>query len=175
MTFAAFGCALDVLDAPEKLAMKLGYLNALREGVIDEAVARDPYDLLARELTGADGLVTVGRLELESWMTPRPRLDVLDMVDVLLYRDFLDTGGCVVMSARLREFVRQMVLPLSPFLIGVDHSLTGGVLDAICGTRPDRDGARRPRQPLRRHAGVGQEGGGRWRVGGYCSHRTGRT
>lgn len=136
MTFAAFGCALDVLDAPEKLAMKLGYLNALREGVIDEAVARDPYDLLARELTGADGLVTVGRLELESWMTPRPRLDALDMVDVLLYREFLDTGGCVVVSARLREFVRQMVLPLSPFLIGVDHSLTGGVLDAICGPDP---------------------------------------
>jgi arginase family enzyme len=138
MTFAAFGCALDVLDAPEKLAMKLAYLNAAREGLVDESVARDPYDLMVRELSDVEGLVTVGRLELESWMTPRPRPDALDQVDVLLYREFLDTGGCVVVSARVREFVRQMVMPLSPFLIGVDHSLTGGVLDAICGPDPSR-------------------------------------
>jgi arginase family enzyme len=136
MTFAAFGCALDVLDAPEKLALKLAYMNAVREGLVDESTARDPYDLVVRELSGVEGLVTVGRLELESWMTPRPRPDALDRVDVLLYREFLDTGGCVVVSARVREFVRQMVLPLSPFLIGVDHSLTGGVLDAICGPDP---------------------------------------
>lgn len=131
LTFAAFGCALDVLDAPEKLAMKLAYLNALREGVISGPPARDPYELLTAALDGTAGLVTVGRLELESWMTPRPGLEQGDLVDALLYREFLDTGGCSVVAARLREFVKDRVLPLAPFLIGVDHSLTGAVLEAL--------------------------------------------
>lgn len=55
MTFAAFGCALDVLDAPEKLAIKLAYINALRESVVEDSIARDPYDLLTRELSDTPG------------------------------------------------------------------------------------------------------------------------
>lgn len=131
MTFAAFGCSLDVLDAPEKMAMKLAYMNALREGLISGIVARDPYDLVLRELDGEQGVVAVGRLEIEPWLTPRPGIDALESVDVLLYREFLDTGGCEVISARVREFVRDRVLPLGPFMIGVDHSLTYGVLEAL--------------------------------------------
>ena len=137
MTFASFGCALDVLDAPDKLALKLAYLDALRKGLLRPDIARDPYDLLETVLEGTAGLVTVGKLELEPWMTPRPALDAGNQVDVMLYREFLDTGGCAIVSARLREFVRDRVLPLTPFMIGVDHSLTGGVLDAICGPDPE--------------------------------------
>ncbi|MHB8894516.1 MAG: arginase family protein [Candidatus Geothermincolia bacterium] len=131
MTFAAFGCALDVLDAPEKIAMKLAYVNALREGLISDPIARDPFDLLMPALEDAPGLVTVGKLEIEPWFTPRPGLEGPDNIDILLYREFLDTGGCAVVSARLREFVRDRVLPLSPVLLGVDHSLTEGVLEAL--------------------------------------------
>jgi len=116
--------------------MKLAYLEALRQGRIEDGTARDPYDLLMRELSGVEGLVTAGRLELESWMTPRPRLEDSGAVEAPLYREFLDTGGCAIVSARLREFVRERVEPLAPFMIGVDHSLTGGVLDAICGPDP---------------------------------------
>jgi arginase family enzyme len=137
MTFASFGCALDVLDAPDKLALKLAYLDALREGRVQADIARDPYDLLQAALDGAAGLVTVGKLELEAWMTPRPALAAAGEVVVPLYREFLDTGGCAIVSARVREFVRERVLPLTPFMIGVDHSLTGGVLDAICGPDPE--------------------------------------
>jgi len=137
MTFASFGCAPDVLDAPDKLALKLAYLDALRKGLVGGDIARDPYDLLETALEGTAGLVTVGKLELEPWMTPRPALDAGNQVDVMLYREFLDTGGCAIVSARLREFVRDRVLPLTPFMIGVDHSLTGGVLDAICGPDPE--------------------------------------
>ena len=83
--------------------------------------------------------VTVaGKLEIESWLTPRPSLRDLDSVDPRLYREFLDTGGCEVISARLREFVKERVLPLRPLFVGVDHSLTGGVLEALAseGARP---------------------------------------
>jgi arginase family enzyme len=131
MTYASFGCSLDVLDAPEKMAMKVAFLNALREGIITGPVARDPYELVTEALGNAPGLVSIGRLEIEPWMTPRPNIDAIDMVDVSLYREFIDTGGCAVVSARLREFVRERVLPLTPLLIGVDHSLSGGVLEAL--------------------------------------------
>jgi arginase family enzyme len=131
MTYASFGCSLDVLDAPEKMAMKLAFLNALREGIITGPVARDPYELVVDALGDTPGLVTIGRLEIEPWMTPRPNIEAIDMIDVPLYTEFIDTGGCNVVSARLREFVRERVLPLTPLLIGVDHSLTGGVLEAL--------------------------------------------
>lgn len=131
MTFGAFGCSLDVLDAPEKLAMKLAYMNALRQGLITEDVARDPYDLLIRALEGTDGLVTIGRLEIEPWLAPRPSLEALERVDAAMYMEFLDAGGCEVLAARIREFVLDRVLPREPLLIGVDHSLTGGVLEAL--------------------------------------------
>jgi len=62
MTFASFGCALDVLDAPDKLALKLAYLDALRKGLVGGDIARDPYDLLETALEGTAGLVTVGKL-----------------------------------------------------------------------------------------------------------------
>jgi hypothetical protein len=40
LDFAIVGCSLDALDAEDKLAMKLAYLYALREGVVEEALAR---------------------------------------------------------------------------------------------------------------------------------------
>lgn len=123
-----------MLDAHEKLAMKVAYVNALREGVLTPDVARDPYELLMRELEGAPGLVTIGRLEIETWLTPRPGLEALGRLGAEFSREFLDAQGCKTVSARLREFVRDRVLPLRPMLVGVDHSLTGGVLEALCDT-----------------------------------------
>ncbi len=133
MEFALVGCSLDALDAEEKLAMKLAYLFALREGITAEGFARDPFDLLERELSRIPGVTVAGRLEIESFLTPRPSASDLDDIDPGLYREFLDTGGCSVVSARLREFVNKRALPLRPLLVGVDHSLTGGVLEALAG------------------------------------------
>jgi arginase family enzyme len=139
-TFACFGCSLDVLDAPEKLAMKHAYLEAVRDGRAGQGIARDPFDLLSAALEEVPGVVSAGRLELESWMTPRPRVEDLERINAQLSREFIDTDGCGIISARVREFVRQRVLPLVPLMIGVDHSLTGGVLDAICTEDPTEVG-----------------------------------
>jgi len=128
MDFAAFGCALDALDAPEKVAMKLAFLEALVEGRISGPLARDPYDLMGRYLKDVPGIRPVGRLELESWLTPRPDPSDVERVTPESYRQFLDSGGCADISARLGRFVSEDVLPSKPLLIGVDHSLTGAVL-----------------------------------------------
>lgn len=131
LDFAVLGCSLDALDAQDKLAMKLAYLFALREGLLGEGIARDPYDMLVGNLSELPGVSVGGKLELESVLTPRPAAADLDDIQPGLFREFLDTGGCGAISARLREFVKKRVLPLRPLLVGVDHSLTGGVLEAI--------------------------------------------
>ncbi len=138
MDFAIVGCSLDALDAEEKLAMKLAYLYALKEGVVDEVLARDPYELLVGPLSELPGVSVAGSLEIESWLTPRPFACDIDYIEPVVYREFVGTSGCAVIAARLREFVKSRVLPLRPLLVGVDHSLTGGVVEALAGngTRP---------------------------------------
>lgn len=129
--FLAFGCSLDVLDAPEKVAMKVAYLDGIAWGLVDKGIARDTYDLLLRRLEGLEGLSEGGRLELESHLTPRPALEDHDRLNARDFSEFLDSGGCARVAGELGEFVRERVLPGMPLLLGVDHSLTGGVLEAL--------------------------------------------
>ncbi|MBK5093518.1 MAG: arginase family protein [Actinobacteria bacterium] len=131
MGFAAFGCSLDALDAPEKVAMKSAYLAALSRGIIDEDLARDPYDLLVGKVADMEGITPLGRLELGTWLEPRPAVGDIDLVRERLYREFLDCGGAREAADRLREFVSTRVLPSRPLMFGVDHSLTGGVIEAL--------------------------------------------
>lgn len=131
MEFRAFGCSLDVLDAPEKVAMKLAYLEALERGLLEEGVARDPYDLLLGRLADVDGLTDAGRLELDSYLTPRPAPGDNCRLSAEAFRAFLDSGGCARVAGDLREYVAGSVLPGRPLLLGVDHSLTGGVMEAL--------------------------------------------
>ncbi len=131
--FLVFGCSLDVLDAPEKVAMKIAFLDGLERGLVDKDLARDPYDLLLGRLAGLEGLSEGGRLELESHLTPRPAMADRDRLNALDSCGFLDSGGCARVAGELREFVRERVLPRIPLLLGVDHSLTGGVLEALSG------------------------------------------
>lgn len=128
---ALFGCALDVLDSDEKVAMKLAYLHAARAGAVPPDIPRDPYDLLSAPLAATPGVKAAGRVKLEGWMTPRPEVDAAGRVNPGEYRRFLDSGGCEAAAARVREYVGGRVLPSMPLMAGVDHSLTGGVLEAI--------------------------------------------
>ncbi len=131
MGFAAFGCSLDALDHGEKVAMKRAYLSALSRGMIGGELARDPYDLLLGRLSDVEGIPALGRLELATWLEPRPAPGDIDLVRERLYREFLDCGGAREAADRVREFVSTRVLPARPLMFGVDHSLTGGVLEAL--------------------------------------------
>jgi arginase family enzyme len=44
---------------------------------------------------------------------------------------FIDTNGCQDYAAKVCEFTKTNILPDVPLLIGVDHSMTGGVLKAL--------------------------------------------
>lgn len=129
--FGVFGCSLDTLDAHEKVEMKLAYMDAVTKGIVPGGIAQDPYDLLSGDLTAAGGAEALGKLMLESWVTPRPDPADTGMVSALEYREFLGSGGCAAVCERLAGFVRESVLPLRPLLVGVDHSLSGGVCEVL--------------------------------------------
>jgi arginase family enzyme len=134
LDLAVLGCSLDVLDAADRVAMKLAYMSAASRGIVADGLARDPYDLLAGDLSKLPGVGLAGKLELEPFLTPRPSPPDALGVDPDHYREFLDADGCSEVSARLSEFVRERVLPLRPLLVGVDHALTGGVLEALAAS-----------------------------------------
>ncbi len=127
------GAALDPLDAPEKVEMKRAYLEALGRGALQRGHHRDPYDLLSPRLKREfpSLLETAGKLEVEDWLRPRPSPASRFKVKRDNFTAFLDAGGCEDYSKRLGDFIAREILPGTPLLIGVDHSLTGGALRAL--------------------------------------------
>lgn len=129
-----FGAALDPADSPEKVSIKIGYLNALRDGKTPEPNFLDPYDAVAQHLPDMfqnPDYIQCGKFSVESWLTSKPLLEDFPLITPENYRVFLDTNGCEEYARALQKFVEEHVLPDTPAMIGVDHSLTGGVLRAL--------------------------------------------
>lgn len=135
LEFAAFGCALDALDSPERVAMKLAYLGAVETGLVTGDVPLDPYDLIIETLTLTGRVRAAGKVQVPSWLTPRPRLEDGPLIDPASYRDFAEAGGLERVSSEVAAFTKERVLPDRPILISADHSTTGGVLDAVRESR----------------------------------------
>ena len=70
------------------------------------------------------------RLEVEPWLLPAPPPEYLFMVSVANYVSFIDSGGCREYADQLVQLVHN-ILPHKPLTIGVDHTLTGGPVQAI--------------------------------------------
>ncbi len=132
MTLKLFGTALDALDAPERLAMKQAYLAACEAGALPEQHPRDPFDILAPHfINGNQRASSCGKLSIPGWLTPRPGLADKAMVEPQRYTSFMDQGGLKNISDQCADFVAQKILPGIPAMIGVDHCLTGGVIQAL--------------------------------------------
>jgi arginase family enzyme len=131
LDFAAFGCALDALDSPERVAMKLAYLGALKTGLIPAGVPLSPYDLMIETLTDTGVVKDAGEVDVPSWLTPRPILEDFELITPARFREFTEGGGLERTATDVAAFVRDEVAPLKPVMISVDHSMTGGVLQAL--------------------------------------------
>ncbi len=70
--------------------------------------------------------------EIENWLTPTPSPDFIFMVTVENIVTFIDSNGCKEYADKFMEIVYNSVLPDIPILIGIDHSLSGGIIKAIC-------------------------------------------
>lgn len=120
---AFFGCPLDCDERHEALQEKLSFLDGGQE-------AADPYEAvmtLVRSDLDSSTWLEKGSLTIPDWLKPIPpaadkeKLTAGDMVR------FLDGDGCRELAEQAGRFARDQVFPHVPCLIGVDHSLTGGV------------------------------------------------
>ncbi|MEM4216691.1 MAG: arginase family protein [Candidatus Methanomethylicaceae archaeon] len=70
--------------------------------------------------------------QVEPWLTPTPPFDMLFMLTVENFVTFIDANGCLDYAKEINKKVKSDVLPDMPVLFGVDHSLSGGVVNALC-------------------------------------------
>lgn len=128
-----FGAALDASDLPLTIQMKLAYLNRLAKGSIEEADVLDPYDSVIKfsDILKKNIFKKVGKFPIESWLTPKPNLTDIHLINQLSFQKFTNEGNIKKYSENLEKFIQKEIFPDIPFMIGVDHSLTGGMVTAI--------------------------------------------
>lgn len=122
-----FGCPLDCDEKHEAIAEKL--VASRPAGIHD-----DPLLPLLEALSGLvpeDNWHLGGRVEVPVWLRPIPPHGA--NADILLGTtvDFIDRNGCREYADKIRNRVESDILPDFPCMIGVDHSLTGGVFSAL--------------------------------------------
>jgi arginase family enzyme len=127
-----FGSSLDALDGEEKVALKRAYINALIAKREPYPNFLDPYEALINfdPVLTSNGCIAVGGVPTESWVTPKPLVGDLPAITSDAYRQFLEGNGCR-RYADITGNVVARILPGPFVMIGVDHSLTGGVVRAL--------------------------------------------
>lgn len=129
-----FGAALDVLDDPLKILTKYSYLKRKFNQVNNkEENFTDPYEAFLNhsEILKEKRFSKIGRFVIESWLTPKPNPSDYELISPLNYHKFVNCGGLEEYSLKLESFIKKQILPAISFMIGVDHSLSGGVLKAL--------------------------------------------
>ncbi len=122
-----FGCSLDPDEREQSIRRKVAYIQSgINRGF-------DPYDqiLKLKDILKKDNLKNEGKVDVETWLTPFPRSSDLPFMTLQNFIAFVDSGGCLDYSTNVYKYVKNKILPNIPLLIGVDHSLTGGVLKSI--------------------------------------------
>ncbi|MPZ63230.1 MAG: hypothetical protein GEU93_18480 [Propionibacteriales bacterium] len=119
---AAFGALFDPDPEPGRLAKKVQTVRSA--GPLPE----DPYSVLAEAL-GAD--ITLGHLPVESWVSAFPDPADLHWLRTENLTRFIAEGGCELMAGRLESWASSRLGDSIPAMIGVDHSLTAGMVRAL--------------------------------------------
>lgn len=136
-----FGIALDPLNSPERLNLKLNYLSYITNIPGKRDLYLDPYDLIKDHLQKESQLLNngtwAGKIPIESWLTPKPQLRDAFLLSLLNFYNFLNKNGCLKYTEKVSNFVEKKIFPHKPVMIGVDHSLTGGVLTALSRRYPN--------------------------------------
>ena len=128
-----FGAALDATDFPLSLQFKQNYLNNLAQNLVINPNFLDPYEglLIFSRVLSKDKFLKIGKFPIESWLTPKPNLEDLSLMNQLEFQKFTRKDVIRIYSEKLNNYVKNNILPDFPLMIGVDHSLTGGVLNAL--------------------------------------------
>jgi arginase family enzyme len=121
---AFLGCPLDSDERQAAIDEKRASLGAGQD---------DPYDavlaMLRKELDPSLWR-EAGRLEVPSWLRPKPSLSDGGAMAVENFVDFMDKWGCADFADASKRMTEQAAFPDTPCLIAVDHSVAGGVIQA---------------------------------------------
>ncbi len=121
------GCPLDSDEQHEAFLEK-------KQGRLPPGFGDDPYEavmsLISREIP-EPLWESMGSLPVPDWLRPMPSLASTAQVTPEAMVRFIDGDGCRRFAESLQEVVAAEILPNIPCLIGVDHSLTGGVYNAL--------------------------------------------
>lgn len=127
-----FGCPVDCdekFDAIQEKQLFLrtdtGFDDPLN-GVMAQLEA-DP----AMEKMPADAWENLGSLPVPEWLGPMPGADARSQLTTENMISFIDGDGCRSLANEVADFVFDRVLPHLPLMIGIDHSLTGGLYSAL--------------------------------------------
>jgi arginase family enzyme len=124
-----FGAALEVSDDPFSLQLKHASMWAREQG---QKLQDDPYEAVLEQLIKRNTKIeAAGRFPLPSWLGARPRPADRCYVTQEQAQRFLDEEGVLDTTRKLKEFVKNEILPYIPIMVGIDHSATGGVVSAL--------------------------------------------
>ncbi len=119
---ALLGCPLDSDERHQAVEAKRA------------ALGRPPVDPLDRVLQHLRGEVDpsrwyeAARLEVPPWLWPIPPPEEAEALAVENFVHFIDADGCRDFAQSAGRMAAQAALPEVPCLVGVDHSLAGGVM-----------------------------------------------
>ncbi len=126
-----FGCPMDCDEKYDSLQEKLHMVHGPDEfddpldGVLDCLVPDLQLDL------DMDKTQILGSLPIPSWLGPRPGFKDRSSITTENFISFIDNNGCKKMAELADQFVSDQILPNIPCMVGIDHSLTGGVYSAL--------------------------------------------
>lgn len=126
-----FGAALDYSSREEHVASKIKYLESLRGGQGALALSRDPFDVIAPHLANlCNGIAKMGgKVDVPGWLRPCPALDDAERVGAKAFAALDREAILAEYAGRCREMALREA-PLVPVMIGVDHALAAGVIQA---------------------------------------------
>ncbi|NPV50843.1 MAG: hypothetical protein HPY60_06580 [Candidatus Methanofastidiosum sp.] len=119
-----FGLNLDPDERDESIFNKLSSTGM---------EVKDPYEIVSEKLKDTNEIkfTKIGKVQVEPWLVPNPKKEDLFMVDVGNLVAFIDSDGCREYASKVKEFVKENVFPDIPLMVGVDHSGTGGCIEAL--------------------------------------------
>ena len=128
--FKVFGAGVDAADDPWTLQLKQAAMHAQEIGI--EGICLDPYEALAPRLIRENpGLTTGGRFPAPDWLQPIPPPAARKKVTQESMTRFVADEGMLDLANQVKSFVREHIFPEIPLMLGVDHSMTGGVISSL--------------------------------------------
>lgn len=123
-----FGCPLDSDEKYDAIQEK-------RHPLLMGNGFEDPIDGVFEHLKDSipkGSWENIGSMLVPSWLMPKPGSADREKLTSENFISFIDSQGCRKMADQVDEFVSENILPHIPCMVGIDHSLTGGVYEALC-------------------------------------------